>query len=226
MIALVHVEIEHADTVEPLRSRMYQYYEQLRRLHSLPVLPLALYLQVGLDGLGVDVYEECFWHRRVQRFEYQYVGLPALDALEYVTRDNWLAVALAALMHIPDERKAWLKAEALRRLVESSESDQRRFLLTECVQAYLPLEGPQREEYENLLVSKPYEGVMKTEMTTYEKGMQKGQLGLLEAQLHDRFGRLSEAALERLRALPPERLIEMGRAMLRAESLQELGLED
>jgi hypothetical protein len=55
-------------------------------------------------------------------------------------------VALSALMRIAPERRAWLKAEALRRLVNCGESDQRRFLLCECVQAYLPLEGPQLEE--------------------------------------------------------------------------------
>jgi hypothetical protein len=233
-IALVHVEIEHEDSVQPLRSRMYEYYEMLRRQYRLPVLPLALYLQVGLDGLGTDVYEEFFWEQRVLRFEYQYVGLPALDALEYVTRDNWLGVALAALMRIPSERKAWLKAEALRRLVGSSESDQRRFLLTECVQAYLPLEGPQREEYEQLLVSKPYEGVMKTEMTTFEKGealgrqkgMDQGLRRMLQMLLENRFGPLTPVVRQRLDAVPSNKLEELGQALLHGKSLREMGLED
>ena len=225
-IALIHVEIEREDSVQPLRARMYEYYEMLRRQYRLPVLPLALYLQVGLDGMGVDVYEEFFWEQMVLRFEYQYVGLPALDALEYVTRDNWLGVALAALMRIPPERKAWVKAEALRRLVESGESDQRRFLLTECIQAYLPLEGPQRDEYEHLLLSKPYEGVMKTEMTTFERGVVQGQRRLFERLLEQRFGKLTPRIRELLDALSAEVLEEKGLALKDAKSLRDLGLED
>jgi hypothetical protein len=44
-----------------------------------------------------------------------YVGLPGLDAIEYLQGDSWLGVALSALMRIPHERVAWLGAEALRR---------------------------------------------------------------------------------------------------------------
>src|SRR5215472_16116169 len=39
-LALVHVEIEAADKVAPLRQRMFHYYEPLRRRHGLPVLPI------------------------------------------------------------------------------------------------------------------------------------------------------------------------------------------
>src|SRR5262245_12278369 len=38
-LALVHVEVESADKVAPLRRRMFEYYEHLRRHHGLPVLP-------------------------------------------------------------------------------------------------------------------------------------------------------------------------------------------
>jgi hypothetical protein len=41
-LTLIHVEIESQDTVAPLRPRMLTYYEQLRRWHGLPVLPIAL----------------------------------------------------------------------------------------------------------------------------------------------------------------------------------------
>jgi hypothetical protein len=152
-IALVHVEIESADKVAPFRPRMFDYFWVLQDRHRLPVLPIALYLRVGLDGVGWEIYEQWFWEHRLVHFEYPYVGLPALDAEEYVGGDNLLGVALAALMRISPERRAWLKAEALRRLVACPEDDWRRLLLCECVQAYLPLEGPQLEEFEHLLVT-------------------------------------------------------------------------
>jgi hypothetical protein len=154
--AILHVEVESADKVAPLRSRIHDYHEYLGRKYRLPVWSLALYLRVGLEGIGIDSFEERFWEDEVQRFQYRYVGLPALDAETYLAGDNWLGVALSALMRIAPERRGWLKAEALRRLVSCSENEYRRFLLCECVQAYLPLEGPQLQEFEHLLLTEPY----------------------------------------------------------------------
>ena len=79
---------------------MFDYYVQLRRDTGLPVLPIALFLRVGLDGIGWDAYEEHFWEQRIVRFEYAYVGLPALDGEQYATGENLLGVALSALMRL------------------------------------------------------------------------------------------------------------------------------
>ena len=66
--------------------------------HRLPVLPIVLYLSVGMDGIGEDTVIEYFGDWEVMRFRYLYVGLKSLDALEYASGDNWLGVALSALM--------------------------------------------------------------------------------------------------------------------------------
>jgi hypothetical protein len=60
--ALVHIEIESPDKAAPLRPRMFDAYVHLRRHHRLPVLPIGIFLRVGLDGIGMDVYEEHFWN--------------------------------------------------------------------------------------------------------------------------------------------------------------------
>ena len=49
---------------------------------------------------------------------------------------------------------------------------------------------------------------------------------MLRDQLEVRFGPLSEQAQQRLTSWPAGRLRELGRALLTAQSLQELGLED
>ena len=134
---------------------MHRSYVYLRDKYNLPVLPIAILLRVGLDGIGVDVYEERFWEFSALRFQYLYVGLPALDAIEYVQGDNWLGVALAALMRVPADRIAFLGAEALRRIVSAPLTDQQRFLLGDCVEAYLPLNDEQKQEFERLLASEP-----------------------------------------------------------------------
>src|SRR5262249_47837919 len=69
LVALLHVELESRESTAPLRPRMFEYYVQLRRDLQLPVLPIGLYLRVGLEGIGWDAYEEHFWEHRILRFE-------------------------------------------------------------------------------------------------------------------------------------------------------------
>src|ERR1700722_8771446 len=128
LLALVHIEVESRDSVQAFRPRMFEYYVQLRRDSQLPVLPIGLYLRVGLDGVGWDAYEEHFWEHRLLRFEYAYVGLPALDAERYVSGEHLLGVALSSLMRVSPERRAELHAEALKRIALSSENDWGGFL--------------------------------------------------------------------------------------------------
>jgi hypothetical protein len=157
LLALVHVEVESRDSVQPFRPRMFEYYVQLRRDSQLPVLPIGLFLRVGLDGLGWDAYEEYFWEHRLLRFEYAYVGLPALDAEPYVTGEHLLGVALSTLMRVPAERRAELHAEALQRIARSGENDYRRFLLAECLEAYASLDEAERQRLQALLATEPYQ---------------------------------------------------------------------
>lgn len=105
-IRLIHVEIEASDSVAQLRARMHRYYTYLRDRHGLPVLPVALYLRVGVEGLGEDVYRESFGSLQVLSFRYLYVGLPKLDAVQYFSRGNPLGAALTALMRLPTEQRA------------------------------------------------------------------------------------------------------------------------
>lgn len=93
-LALVHIEIESPDQTTSIKSRLPAYYVSLRQKHQLPVLPIVLYLKVGLDGIGIDTFEERFWELCPLKFTYLYVGLPRLNAVEYVRGDNWLGVAL------------------------------------------------------------------------------------------------------------------------------------
>ena len=237
-IALIHVEVESGDSVAPLRPRMYEYYEMLRRTHRKPVLPIGLYLHVGLGGIGRDVFEERFWELPVLRFEYLYVGLPALEAEPHVAGDNVLGVALAALMHVPEARRAWLRAEALRRIVNAPENDWRKFLLADIVQTYVALDVEQQHEFDRLLATEPYKGVKMRGTTWFEQGeaaglqqgLQQGKsLGRLEVlrrQLEARFGPLSPSQCERLDACSADRLAHLAVELLGATSLRELGLED
>jgi hypothetical protein len=235
-LALVHVEIESPDKTTVLKPRLPAYYVHLRQRHGLPVLSIVIYLKVGLDGLGADTVVEAFWEFDVLTFRYLYVGLPGLDAEAYLRGDNWLGVALSALMRLPRERAAEYGAEALRRLGTAPLTEQQRFLLGDCVEAYLPLDPAQTQEFERILEANSIEGVPAVNKTRYEKALEQGveqglergrragQIELLEALLTDRFGSLSEESLAKLRALPDAALRQLGGDLLKAPSLAALGL--
>ncbi len=240
-LALVHIEIESPDRAKPLRQRMQQSYGFLRHKYGFPVLPIALYLRVGLEGIGVDVYEEKFWEFETLRFRYLYVGLPALDAIKYVQGENWLGVALSALMRIPREKVTQLGTEALQRIMGSPLSDQQRFLLAECVQAYLPLDDEQAKLFEQLLMGESFQGLQAMNTTWYEKGLEQGlekgleqgleqgrlqgQRELLRSQLENGFGPLSEETRKRIQSLTADELARIARIVIKAKTLRELGLD-
>jgi len=237
-LALIHIEIEAPDRTARLKLRLPSYYIHLRDKYGWPVLPIVLYLKVGLEGIGIDSYEEHFWELRALSFDYLYVGLPGLDAIQYVQGENWLGVALAALMRIPADQAAWLGAEALRRIAEAPLTDQKRFLLGECLQAYLPLNEQQQKEYERLLLGEPYTKVRAMNKTTFERGMEQGlekglahgrMAGLQEAVqtlLEKKFVPVPAHVQKRLQTFSRERLIELLAAIPTSSSLKELGLED
>lgn len=229
-LALIHIEIESPDSAAPFRRRMYRYNGYLRDKYDVPVLPIAIFLKVGMNGLGVDVYSESFGSLDILKFQYLYVGLPALDGLQYVQGENWLGVALAALMKIPRDRLAWLGAEALRRLTEATLPERKKFFLAECIQAYLPMDDEQRREYGQLLEAQPYAGVRAMNKTVYEEGLESGitraRREILRELAADWFGQLSPDTLARIDSISPERLPALIKAIPRAKSLKELGLAD
>jgi hypothetical protein len=226
LVALVHVELESRASAVAFRPRMFEYYVQLRRDTGLPVLPIGLFLRVGLDGIGWDAYEEHFWEQRILRFEYAYVGLPALDGEQYATGENLLGVALSALMRLPADRRAELHAEGLKRIARSGENDFRRFLLAECLEAYADLDEAQKERLRALLSTEQYQEVRPVMITTYERGILEGERRATLRQLEARFGPLSPGVRQRVEALSPEELAQLQLDLLKAQSLKELRLED
>jgi uncharacterized protein DUF4351 len=226
LLALVHVEVESRLSAVALRPRMFEYYVQPERDTGLAVLPIGLFLRVGLDGVGWDAYEEYFWEHRILRFEYAYVGLPALDAEHYVTGENLLGVALSTLMRVSPERRAELFAEGLKRIARSGENDWRRFLLSECLEAYADLDEEQKERLQALLTTEQYLEVKPIMLTTYERGILAGELQVALRQLELKFGPLSPAVRQRVEELSPEELRQLTLDFVNAQTLKELRLED
>jgi hypothetical protein len=233
-VALIHIEVETRKSAVALRPRMFDYYVQLRRDLGLPVLPIAVFLRVGLDGVGWDAYEELFWEHRILRFEYAYVGLPGLNGEQFVTGEQLLGVALSQLMRVPPERRAELLLEGLKRIIGSGENDWRRELLRECLEAYSELDEAQVERMQTLLNTEQYREVKANMITTHERALAEGmKKGILQGQrmtaiwqLEARFGPLAPAVRQRVEALSPDELRQLTLDFIKAQSLKDLRLED
>lgn len=233
---LVHIEIESPDRTTLLKPRLPRYYFHLRDRHGLKVLPLVLYLKVGLDGIGVDEVEDRLFDFVPSTFRYLYVGLPGLSAEDYVTGDNWLGVALSALMRMPPERVMELGTEALRRISEAPVTEQQRFLLGECVEAYIDLPDAELTRFRGIIASNASGRVAAVNKTTYDRGIEAGMemgvelgrrlavLELLEAQLQSKFGPLTADTTTALRAMSDDQLKQLAVTLPAAASLAELGL--
>jgi hypothetical protein len=222
-LVVVHVEIESSDRAADIRPRMWHYYDFLRRQYGLPVLPVCLFLRVGLDGIGWDAYEERFWDHLLLRFEYSYVGLPALDGAAYLSSENLLGVALASLMRLPAEDRARIKAEGLDRIARSRENDARKYLLAECFNNYCYLSASEMAEYKRL-VSERYPEAKMIVDSFFKTGREFAIRDLVQKQLDKKFGPLPQDSVKIYEGLPLERVEEIALAYAEARSLKELGL--
>lgn len=252
-LALVHIEVESPDRTTAIKPRLPAYAIHLGDRYGLPVLPIVIYLNVALDGIGVDSTSRMFWELEVLRFQYLYVGLPGLAAERYAAGDNWLGVALSALMKIPKARAVELGTQALQRLQTAGLTDQQLYLLEECVEAYLPVDDDELAAIRDTMKSvTPREKAMARNKTSYDLGLAAGrqagreegrEVGLeegrekgreegirtvlienLEAYLDTRFGPLSETTLIALRAKSTADLRTLALTWQKAHSLAELGL--
>lgn len=227
-LLVVHVEVE-ARARKAMGRRMWRYAMQLRLRHRKPVVPVVLYLRGGGEDVSAVTVEERFEGQHLASFTYFAFGLSKSDARKYLGRPEPLAWALASLMRRRNLSPARHKYTCLRRIARADLDDAGRFLLANCVETYIELDGEAQEDYERLLAADPGQEVKTMEMTwadTLEaKGRLQGMRVLLLGLLERRFGPLSEASRRRLDAIEsPEELSELGDRVLDARSLDELGL--
>jgi hypothetical protein len=131
-------------------------------------------------------------------------------------------VALSVLMRVDEARKPWLKARALERIAAAGLPGGRRTLLMMLVEAYLPLVGPSRDEYEHLLTREEFKMARELGRTREEEGERAAIRRLVEAW----FGPLPEAARRRFEELSDDKFQQLSLQLRKANTLADLGLED
>lgn len=236
LLLAVLIEIESEDRVTRLEPRLPDYYLHLRRTYGIPVLPIALYTEVGKDGISVGTYEEKLGVFTVFTFRYLYVGLRALDAVQYVDGDNLVGVGLSPLMKMKPDEIPLLGARALQRVADAPLNEYQKRLLNGLIETYLRLDDEEKRRiFEATLAREEFKGAREMNKTTYEKGIEKGiEQGetnvlnefrtTLRELLESKFGMLPEAAVAAIGNLSRQ---EIQRLIVRsgtAVSLVELGL--
>jgi hypothetical protein len=201
--ALVHIEIEARFRPE-ISPRLAGYAMQLRLRHGRPVLPLLLCLRRGRAGISLEEAVVSELGLEIWRFRYYSLGLEKCPAEDFLARDQPLAWALAALMRPATLSRAEHKMACLRRIASASLNDLPRFLLVNCVETYLELEGRDAEELEALQArgsAEEMRAMRAVRMTWAEqleaKGIEKGIVQGLERGLEQGLERGLEQGLKK-----------------------------
>lgn len=201
----VLLEIESPDSTRSIRERMPWYSRHLRDKLRMPVLPITLFLRVGMEGVGKLIHKEQIRDLVTDYSESLYVGLPHFDGVEYAKGHNWLGVALSAWMKIPSDKVVSMGAKALRRIARAPLDPNKKFLLAEFMQAYLPFNEGQKREFKELIQTKAYFEVKAMNVTYFDEVRMQGQIegevnGLILA-IKVKFGHVSETIEKRIRAI-------------------------
>ncbi len=149
-----------------------------------------------------------------------------------------LGVALASLMKLPAERRAELKALAMRRVASSGTNELRKYLLVETIEAYLTLNEEQARAFDAIQetdemqevrqMKNPWEERCRAEgrVEGRTEGRVEGNRRLIRLLLEKKFGPLPGPTLEKLNAAGEDDLLRLGEGLLEANSLADLGLDE
>lgn len=188
---------------------------------------IVLYLKGAAPGICWQELDGEVHAPEVTTFRYVAFGLAGCPAEDYLARTEPLAWALAALMET-SVRRAEHRLACLRRIGAARLRAERKALLADFVDAYLPLTPDEEKEYKIMEAGKPQEGNA-VWMTWSERLLAEGERralkGVLVRLLEKRFGPVPQKALKKVEALKSvPRLNELVEQVVTASTLEELGL--
>ncbi|MCB0063171.1 MAG: hypothetical protein KDE19_13700 [Caldilineaceae bacterium] len=221
---ILHVEIEGRDKAS-LPQRMSEYYTLLRIIRQRPVLPLALVLLPGTDGLAWQRYEERIFGHTVLNFYYGQVGLRDLSGPQYLLENSPVAAALTVLMQAEGQSPALIKLEALEKVAGSALSDGDKLFLFEFMNTYAPT-GKMFDAREEIM-----QNLLDIEATWGERlraeGKVEGERQMLLHLLGLMFGELPPALVTRINAISDEAtLTQLAQQIVTIERLDQLVLPE
>lgn len=142
---LVHIEVE-ARSRQGMEERLRDYHRWIQNRHSGQILSIVVYLRGGKGGIREEIAKEDLAGPGLPGFRYLAFGLEKCQAVEYLSRSEPLAWALAALMKPGSLSRARLKLDCLLKIFGSSLQDEERGVLVNCIETYLQLSPREAEE--------------------------------------------------------------------------------
>jgi hypothetical protein len=235
---LVGVEVQ-ARRKARFIQRVHLYYTLIHYMENRPVTFLVIYLEPRGTGWDREVLDESEGDM-VVRFGCRRISLGKSLAADYLAKGNALGWGLTAFMDPVGLSRAWLKAEALKRLRERDLEEAKRQVLVDCIETYLVLNEAEQSEYAVLLRQEEYKMVIniediketwleRIEREAWERGQAEGQaqskretlLRLLRHKFHDVPVEV-DRRVQGLSVADLDRLLE---GVLDANSLTDLGLD-
>jgi len=222
---LVHVEVE-GRTRRSIGRRMWEYAMLLWLRHRRPVVPILVQLRGGKEpGVVEETVRAELWGRELASFRYFAFYLARNEAADFVGRPEPLAWALAALMRSGAWPPEVHKLECIGRIArQEGLRDFERFLLANCVETCLQLEGETAMRYQEMAISELDDPRPLPKVTWAERMRWEGVRHLLATQIEHRFGASNESIRGKLEALDGKQLERLGERLLDVESLADLGL--
>ncbi len=179
-LVLLHAEVQRKREPD-FPQRMWEYYHLLRLRERLPVIPIALVLYPGREGIMLEEYSEGVFDRAYVTFRYLQISLPRLPADDYLQRGP-LAAGLASLMRPAAKGRAARIAlyiaclRGVQRAVDAGElDDARQFMLFNLIFTYLHLNAQERDAARVQLRQEGDTTVEATELTWADRMLLQGR---------------------------------------------------
>ncbi len=168
-LVLLHAEVQRKREPD-FPQRMWEYYHLLRLRERLPVIPIALVLYPGREGIMLEEYSEGVFDRAYVTFRYLQISLPPL------------AAGLASLMRPAAKGRAARIAlyiaclRGVQRAVDAGElDDARQFMLFNLIFTYLHLNAQERDAARVQLRQEGDTTVEATELTWADRMLLQGR---------------------------------------------------
>ncbi|HYX24475.1 MAG TPA: hypothetical protein VFC23_10020 [Thermoanaerobaculia bacterium] len=227
---LIHVEIE-ARARRGMGERLREYHRWIQSRYPGQILSIVLYLRGGRGGVREEVLKEDLAGPGLTGFRYLSFGLERCHAVEYLSRPEPLAWALAALMKPARDGRARLKLDCLTKVAEAPLDDEGRLELANCIETYVQLSPEEAEELASLGVPEDRRTkIVSTSLFTWTDRLivESEKQGFRKALLHQlerRFGPIPDDVRQRVEKIRSEdRLTRLLEKVLTARSLKEMRL--
>ena len=228
---LAHVEVE-ARARPRMPRRLRAYATRIQAGYDGQVLSIVLYLRGGEPGARWQDLDGDLKAPEVTSFRYVTFGLAGCRAEDFLERPEPLAWALAAVMDPGPLSRPELRLACLHQIGKARLAVERRGLLADFVDAYLPLTSEEEEEYKIAGGGKRKETRAmfmtwseRTRAEGFREGKREALKGVLLRLLEKRFGPLPNKALKKVESYKSvSRLNELVEQVFTASSLKELGL--